>query len=175
MLRLLLLRHAKAERSKPGGRDMERVLTERGRGDAAKIGAYLVHHALLPDLVVVSTAARTRETWTLAAAALPRKAPVRHEERLYEAGPHGILKIITDAEPDVGTLLVVGHNPGLQELAVQLVASGSAEVRQRLTEEFPTASLVVIDFAIDDWRRLHPRSGRLIRFVTPKSLAAATD
>ena len=100
---------------------------------------------------------------------------MRHEERLYEAGPHGILKIIADAERDVGTLLVVGHNPGLQELAVQLVASGSAEMRQRLSEEFPTAALVVIDFAIEDWRRLHPRSGRLIRFVTPKSLAATTD
>jgi phosphohistidine phosphatase len=154
---------------------MERILTERGRRDAAKIGAYLLHHALVPDLIVVSTAARTRETWKLAAAALPRKAPVRHEEHLYEAGSNGILKIITDVERDVGTLLVVGHNPGLQELAVQLVASGSSEVRQRLVEEFPTAALVVIDFAIDDWRRLHPRSGRLIRFVTPKSLAAATD
>jgi phosphohistidine phosphatase len=175
MLRLLLLRHAKAERSKPGERDIERVLAERGRGDAAKIGAYLMHHALLPDLVVVSTAARTRETWARAAAALPRKVPVRREERLYEAGPHGMLKIIADVERDVGTLLVVGHNPGMQELAVQLVASGSAEMRQRLTEEFPTAALVVIDFALDDWSGLHPRSGRLIRFVTPKSLAAAAD
>jgi phosphohistidine phosphatase len=70
---------------------------------------------------------------------------------------------------------VVGHNPGMQGLAVQLVASGSAEMRQRLTEEFPTAALVVIDFALDDWSGLHPRSGRLIRFVTPKSLAAAAD
>ena len=68
MRRLLLLRHAKAERSQPGGRDHDRILSKRGRNDAAAVGAYLVRHRLVPDRALVSTSARTRETWTLVAA-----------------------------------------------------------------------------------------------------------
>jgi phosphohistidine phosphatase len=70
---------------------------------------------------------------------------------------------------------VVGHNPGLQEVATALIASGDLEDRERLREKLPTGGLVVIDFAIADWSKLHPRSGRLERFVVPRMLEAATD
>ena len=80
MLRLLLLRHAKAERGQPGGRDHERALAQRGRDDAPRLGAYLVRHKLVPDLALVSTAARTRETWALATAAFAEPPPVQFEE-----------------------------------------------------------------------------------------------
>jgi phosphohistidine phosphatase len=73
------------------------------------------------------------------------------------------------------SLLVIGHNPGLQDIAVQLIATGDVEARERVTEKLPTSGLVVIDFSIDDWSRLHPRSGRLEHFVTPRLLAAATE
>lgn len=175
MLRLLLLRHAKAERSKPGTRDHERELTDRGRSDAATIGSYLMHHALVPSLALVSSSARTRETWKHTAKAFPNTPPVRYEDDLYDAGPKRILRIVKDVEPEAMTLLVIGHNPGLHELANLLVASGGAEARRWLAEEFPTAALAVIDHSIDDWSRLSPHAGRLIRFVTPKSLAAKTD
>jgi len=75
----------------------------------------------------------------------------------------------------VHTLLVVGHNPGLQDLATMLIASGDVEARQRLKEKFPTSGLVVIDFALDDWSRVHAHAGRLDHFISPRSLAAATD
>jgi phosphohistidine phosphatase len=68
---------------------------------------------------------------------------------------------------------VIGHNPGMHELALMLIASGDVETRERLREKLPTCGLAVIDFAIDDWGLLHPRSGRLERFVTPKSLENA--
>jgi phosphohistidine phosphatase len=175
MRRLLLLRHAKAERSRPGERDHERVLTPRGRGDAPKLGAYMVRHAFIPDLVVVSTAARTRQTWELAATAFENAPPVQYDGRLYEAAPQAILNVIRDTGPQVGTLLVVGHNPGLQELAAQLVAVGDSDACQRLKEEFPTCALAVINFMVEDWSRLHPHAGRLEHLVTPQSLAAATE
>jgi phosphohistidine phosphatase len=175
MRRLLLLRHAKSERPEPGGRDRERVLAKRGRADAPKVGAYMVRHALLPDLAVVSTAARTRETWELVANSFKVAPGVKFEERLYEASPQAILQVITETAPKVGTLLVVGHNPGLQQFAATLIAAGDVETRQRLKEEFPTSALAVIDFALNDWTRLHRHTGRLEHFVTPRLLEAATD
>jgi phosphohistidine phosphatase len=175
MRRLLLLRHAKAERSQPGARDHDRSLTERGRTDAGKLGAYIARHRLAPDLAMVSTAARTRQTWELVAAALPETPAVRFEERIYEASPEAILQAIKQAEPRVRTLLVIGHNPGLQELAAMLVAAGDVEARQRLNEEFPTAALAVIEFASEDWGRVHRQGGRLEHFVAPRSLQATTD
>jgi phosphohistidine phosphatase len=172
---LLLLRHAKAERSQPGGRDHERVLTPRGRADAEKVGTYLARHRLVPDIALVSTAARTRQTWDRIAPGLPNKPPAGFEDRLYNATPEAILKAIAETSPEVGRMLVIGHNPGLQELAVLLVAAGEVDARQRLKEHFPTCALAVIEFAIDDWARVHPLGGRLEHFVAPRSLAAATD
>ena len=97
MRRLLLLRHAKAERSQPGGRNQDRVLATRGRADTKTLGAYLARHAFIPDRAVVSTAARTRETWTLLAAAMGKTPPVSFEERLYDASPETILQAIKTA------------------------------------------------------------------------------
>jgi phosphohistidine phosphatase len=175
MRRLLLLRHAKAERSRPGELDHERTLAARGRGDAPRVGAYMVRHAFMPDLVLVSTSARTRETWELASTAFEEVPPVKFDERIYEAGPQAILKVIKETSPHVGTLLVIGHNPGLQELALLLVAVSDSDALLRLKEEFPTASLALINFMVEDWSRLHPRAGRLEHFVTPETLVAATD
>jgi phosphohistidine phosphatase len=175
MRRLLLLRHAKAERSQPGGRDQDRVLTDRGCADAPKLGAYMVRHALKPDLVVVSGSARTRETWALVAAAFDKSPAVNFEDRVYEAPAEAILQVIKETDPKIGTLLVIAHNPGLQELAAMLVAAGDVEARQRLKEDFPTAALAVIDFALGDWSRVHLHAGRLEHFVTPRSLEVATE
>ena len=80
-----------------------------------------------------------------------------------------------DAPRTAHTLLLLGHNPGLHELALMLIASGDVEARERLREKLPTAGLVIVDFAFDDWVRLHPHSGRLERFVSPKSLEAAAN
>ncbi len=175
MRRLLLLRHAKAERLQSGGRDHDRILAKRGREDAAAVGAYLVRHKLIPDRALVSTSARTRETWALVAKAFAKVPPVEFEDSIYEAAPEAILKAIRASEPKAKTLLVVGHNPGIQQLAAALIASGDVEVRQRLLEEFPTAAFATISFAADGWDGLHPNGGRLEHFVTPQTLEAATD
>lgn len=175
MRRLLILRHAKTEPGELGKDDRNRALVERGKREAGQIGAYMTSHALTPDGVVLSPARRVQETWTHLAEAL--KAPPRTstDDRVYEATPQDIFRIVAGTAAPVRSLLVVGHNPSLHEVALMLVASGDIEARERLREKLPTAGLVIIDFAFDDWSRLHPQSGRLERYVTPKSIEAATN
>ena len=172
MRRLILFRHAKAEPSEPGMEDRARVLTERGRKDAAKIGTYMASHALVPDRVILSPAARTQETWKYAATAFHPAPAAMSAERIYDATPHCILAVIKDTPASAHTLMVIGHNPGLHDLALMLVAAGDVDARELLREKLPTSGLVIIDFAFDDWDKLHPQSGRLERFVSPKSLDA---
>src|SRR5581483_5390530 len=131
-MRLMLLRHAKSEKAEPGTNDRERSLNPRGRKDAPKIGAYMAHHKLLPDRVLLSPARRTRETWQGVAKALLQPPDVEHDDRLYESGADAILRVIKETDPSVRTLLVVGHNPGLQDAARLLIAAGDVETRERL-------------------------------------------
>jgi phosphohistidine phosphatase len=174
MRRLLLLRHAKTERAGPGERDRERTLTKRGRADAPIVGAYMARHGLIPDLALVSPATRAIETWTLLTKALGREPRVVKDERIYNAEVEMLIGVIRETRA-ARALLVVGHNPGLHDLAVRLIASGDVEMRERLTEKLPTSGLVVIDLAFDDWSKLHPNAGRLERFVSPRLIEAATD
>ena len=172
MRRLILFRHSKADRSQPGEQDSARPLIERGRRDAVRIGAYMATHGLVPDRALISPSQRTRETWKHAAEALRSTPGPSIAERLYNASAHTILAVIKDAPASAHTLLVVGHNPGLHELALLLIASGDVDARERLGEKLPTSGLVIVDFPVDAWSELHPHSGRLERFVTPQSLTA---
>ena len=139
------------------------------------IGAYMAGHGLVPDRVVLSPAARTQETWKYAAAAFHPAPAAMSAERVYDATPHTILAVIKDTPGSVHTLLVIGHNPGMHDLALMLIASGDIDARELLREKLPTSGLVIIDFAFDNWSKLHPQSGRLERFVNPKWLEAATN
>jgi phosphohistidine phosphatase len=174
MRRLLLLRHAKTERAKPGERDRDRELTPRGRTDASTIGAYMARHGFVPDLALVSPATRAEETWTLIAAALAEPPRVIKERLLYNAGADRLDGVIREAG-EARALLVVGHNPGLHDLAVALIASGDTTARERVNDKLPTSGLVVIDLPFDDWSRLNAKAGRLERFVSPRLLETATD
>ena len=174
MRRLLLLRHAKTERAEAGERDRDRKLTKRGRNEAPVIGAYMAKHALVPELALVSPAVRAQETWALVAPCFKKTPPVVTEDRIYNAGTTQLLELVAETRT-AKSLLLVGHNPGFHELAVHLVASGDVDLREQLKEGLPTSGLVVIDLPIDDWSRLHPRAGRLERFVTPRLLAEATE
>jgi phosphohistidine phosphatase len=170
----MLLRHAKTERAKPGERDRDRNLTKRGRSDAPIIGAYMARHGLVPDLALVSPATRAEETWALVANSFARTPKTVNEERIYNAEPQKLMDLVAETE-GAKSLVLVGHNPGLHDLAVQLIASGDVEARERIAEGLPTSGLVVIDLAFDDWSRLHPHSGRLERFISPRLIAAETE
>lgn len=175
MRRLILLRHSTAAKAGPGGSDQDRVLTAEGRADAAMVGAYLVNHSFRPDQVLVSPAARTRDTWRQIAAALHVAPDAKFDQRIYNASAQTLFNVIAEAPNEARALLVLGHNPGLHELAVLLTATGDIDLRERLRENMPTSGIAVIDFPLDSWSKLHPRSGRLERFVSPKLIAGATN
>ena len=170
MRRLMLLRHAKSDWSTPGGRDLDRPLSTRGREAAPKMGAYMARHALVPDLIVASPAARVAETLAHILPAFDVPPKIRRENRLYETGADTLVEVIQEMPKGAHSVLLVGHNPGIAELASLLIAAGDVEARQQLIEKFPTAALAVIDFPLDDWGKLHPKAGRLDRFVVPRAL-----
>ena len=174
MRRLMLLRHAKSDWSAPGTRDQDRPLSVRGRESAPKMGTYMARHGLVPDLVVASPATRVTDTLALVLPAFTKQPKTVPEARIYESTADELLAVIKETPRLVHSLLIVGHNPSLAELASLLMASGDVETRQRLIEKFPTAALAVIDFALDDWAKIHPKSGRLDRFVIPKALDSET-
>lgn len=175
MRRLMLLRHAKSDWSKPGERDHDRSLAARGRTDAPRIGAYMASHGLVPDLIVCSTARRARETCDLAATAFAKPPKVVHESRLYDNNPDVLFDVVRQTGADVQVLLLVGHNPSFQSFSDTMTASGHGDARQRMREKFPTAALAVIDFPVDAWKDVHPHSGRLDRLITPRLLDGEPD
>jgi phosphohistidine phosphatase len=174
MRRLMLLRHAKTERAALGERDRDRKLMKRGRADSPAIGAYMVQHCLMPDLALVSPATRAQETWALIAGAFVTPPRFLTDERIYNANAETLLAVIGGARK-AGALLLVGHNPGLHDLAVHLIVSGDVDMREQLKENLPTAGLAVIELPIDDWSLIHPHAGRLERFISPRLMGAATE
>ena len=174
MRRLIIFRHAKAA-ALAGGGDRERPLTARGRGDAALVGAYLREHGLIPGLALVSDARRTRETFEVAAPEIGVPVPLSLEPRIYEAGAAMLLRLVKATPADVDALLLIGHNPGLAELAHGLVGYGDRYALARMQAKFPTAALAVIDFSVEDWSRAALESGRLDRFITPALLGSEDD
>ena len=178
MRRLMLLRHAKTENDAPSGRDQDRRLDERGRKDAAAIGGWMAAHPPFPDLVLVSTAVRSEQTWDIVLEAMSGAGPrpkVKLMDELYAADLPDLLRIIhAAAAQDPKRLLLVGHNPGLHELAFALTGSGKTEARSALADNLPTSGLAVIDFDIDDWDDVSFRRGRIELFVSPKLLKAAS-
>ena len=170
MKTLLLLRHAKTAKSDPFVSDHDRPLTPRGEEDAALMGAHLRVQKLVPDRVLCSTALRAYRTWEIAATELGGKPSVERLRELYQASLGGIAETIRRSAEPSRVLLVVGHNPGLQSLAVSLAGSGAPDAIVAQREKFPTAALVVIQFEINDWGEMAAAQGALDRFVRPKDL-----
>lgn len=146
MDRLILMRHAKAERRAASGGDFERRLTDDGRADAALVGQALAKDNLVPAVVLVSAARRTVDTWEAMKAAFP-KARVQTLQALYNAAPMAILDALEGVT--AGTVMVIGHNPGIHELAVGLLNEGGAgsAVVGKIASRFPTATAVA--FVVD--------------------------
>lgn len=168
MLRLLILRHAKSDRP-PGVGDLERPLNPRGRAAAPRLAAYLADEGLRPDLALVSPSTRTRQTFEPVREAFG-EVPARFERGLYEAPASALLAVIRAVAEPAERLLVVGHNPGLHDLADALAAEGSSPPRRLLAQEFPTAALAVIDFEAPSWSAIAWGGGRLERYLRPKDL-----
>jgi len=169
MLRLILLRHSKATAHVASG-DAERALNRRGQKDARHIGEYLRAVKLFPDLALTSPARRARETLEIALGALAGEISSVEKKEFYLAEPETLLAVVKDTPKDVGTLLLVGHNPGIADFANALAGTGELRARAAMGMSFPTTALAIIDFDLKQWADADFGRGRLERFVTPATL-----
>ncbi len=169
MLTLYLFRHAKSAWDDPSLADVDRPLAPRGERAAPAMATYMSTQGLQPDLVLCSAARRTRDTWALMAGTLGQPRTTYLEE-IYEAEAPALAAAIRRAPADARRLMLIGHNPGLQDLSLSLIGSGDRAGRKALAEKFPTAALAVIDFDIETWRDLAPATGGLTLFMIPKCL-----
>ncbi|MEX0404760.1 histidine phosphatase family protein [Aquibium sp. LZ166] len=171
MRELLLLRHAKSAWGDPGLADFDRPLANRGKKAAPMVGRLLAERGWVPDLAIVSPAKRTRQTWEYVAGELAAIPPVRFAEELYEATAETILSVVRRAPAKTGRLLVVAHNPGLEDLAALLAGPGNdPDALARMREKFPTGALARFAFE-GDWPELSAGGAILAGFLTPKELA----
>lgn len=168
MKRLLLLRHGKSDWNNPDQPDNERPLNDRGQRAAALMGAYLRQRGLTPDLILSSPAVRTRETAQRVLTALQAPVKLEFHDALYLAEPKTIIEAVRSAPEEVGTLLLIGHNPGMQLAALKLSAGDPAGRRGEVEDKFPTAALAVIDFDVASWA--NAKAGDLMAFESPKAL-----
>lgn len=163
--RIIVLRHAKADW--PDVPDHERPLSDRGRHEAPAAGAWLAAQKIAPDLVLCSTAERTRETWKLAAHELPERPRTVYEDRLYEASPGELIAVLNELPDDVGTVLLVGHNPSMQGLTEVLAGSADGDALPRLRSTgFPTAAVADLSYT-GPWSALEPGAAHLATLHAP--------
>lgn len=170
MLTLWLLRHAKSAPAEGGQSDFTRRLAPRGRKACRIMAGHMVQAGIQPDIVLCSTAARTRETWDLISRDLPQVPPVRLDDALYLAPAPALLRFLQKAGGRAGSLMLVGHNPGLEDLAAALAGSARGDALIRLNQKFPTAGLAELQFTLPDWTGIGAGAGRLVSFETPARL-----
>ena len=169
MKTLHLLRHAKSSWDQPGLPDFERPLAPRGRRAARKLAGHFRAAAISPELVLCSPSVRTRATLEPIRAELDDPT-VRFPEALYAAGFETLLDIVHRVDPHVPSLLLIGHNPGLQLLALRLARSGDPGNLRRLAEKFPTGALATIALDVGAWEEVGLVAGELVAYVVPRDL-----
>ena len=162
MKKLLILRHAKSSWEDASLRDFDRPLNERGLRDAPFMGQILRERGVAPDLIISSPAARAKSTAELVKKAAGWRAPIRIDERIYEASQQTLFSIIAGIVNDVSTCVLVGHNPGMEGI-IKLLTGTSPDM--------PTASVAVVEFDIDSWSKAEPGNGGLIEVLRPKEMS----
>ena len=170
MLTLSLLRHAKSSWKNPTLPDRERPLSARGIGDAPVMGRTMTERGIDPELVLCSSARRTVDTLALVLPELKIEPKVVYSDALYHASPSEMLHMLRGIEPGASRVMLVGHNPEIQALALDLIGAGPKHMRDRLRDKYPTAGLAVIAFKAGLWSSVDINSGNLSLFLTPKAL-----
>lgn len=179
---LYLLRHAKSDSEGWSGQDFERPLNERGKRACTAMAAHLREHGILPGIVLCSTAVRARETLAGIAAALgwpdaDGRPPFVFREQLYLASQGELVAEVRGLDDSVGSAMLIGHNPGLEVLAIGFAqgagGGGDRDAIEALERKYPTAALATLTFELDRWRDLGSGAGRLTGFVKPSKLKAA--
>jgi phosphohistidine phosphatase len=162
------MRHAKSSWDQTDLSDHDRPLAPRGRKAAKRMGSYMKDKGFEPSIVLCSSAVRARQTWELAAPSFSERTTLEVEQELYGAGDEELVARLRRLPPGASSVLLIGHNPAMQELVLMLCSEDAhlGAVRKK----FPTAALAVLDAPIEDWEGLRRGSAELTDFVTPKGL-----
>jgi phosphohistidine phosphatase len=170
MLTLSLLRHAKSSWDDAALDDFDRPLARRGEAAAPRMGAFMAEQGLAPELILCSPAVRARQTLDLVLPHLAGGPTVDYEENFYLAAPSVLLARLHKVDAGIGHVLIIGHDPGIQALALELSGDGDPRLLHALAAKFPTAGLAVIRFKGRAWAKIARGTGRLELFAAPKTL-----
>jgi phosphohistidine phosphatase len=170
MKKLTLLRHAKSGWDAPVSRDFDRPLNEKGRRGARRMGLYMRDEGLEYDHVVASPAVRVVDTLDELWDGYGRSLSATLDKRIYLASCVTLLDVIHDVPDSAGHVLLSGHNPGMEDMILMLVPDNGDELRDSVEEKYPTSALAEMEFDVDRWGDIKPRTGRLTRFVRPRDL-----
>lgn len=166
-----LFRHAKSDWQDPRARDFDRPLNERGRTGAAVMGRHIRDHGVNWDRMIASPAIRCAETIEIACEAAGRPVAVNWDRRIYLASSATLLDLLRETEGDPESMLMIGHNPGLEDLIFDLVPDdGTSPLRDVVEVKFPTASFAVLELDIEKWSELKDRCARLVHLTRPRDL-----
>ena len=171
MKRLTVLRHAKSSWEEPNLDDFDRPLNPRGWKAARRMGGEMKRRDMQLDLALASPALRVRETLDgLAQGHGPFAFPIRFESAIYGASTAILLNLLRAVPDHAGKCLLVGHNPGLQRLILELTVDGENGLRDRVADRYPTAALAVIELPTWHWSEIAPGSGTIVELILPKEL-----
>jgi phosphohistidine phosphatase len=168
--RLAIMRHAKSSWDDAALDDFNRPLNERGWKAARRMGRELAKRGLKFDLVLSSTAARTRETIDGVKENYDFAAPIEFEPQLYGASEQVLLEIVRGLDEKIRTPLIVGHNPGLEQLVAGLTRNDSSGLRERVAGKFPTAALAILEVPAKRWAEVELASGEVVELILPREL-----
>ena len=168
MKTLILLRHAKSGWDDPVARDFDRPLNPKGQRAAVAMGRHMKSLGLEFDAVVASPAVRVVETLEQVATGYGGDLAPAWDKRVYLASAATLLDLVHDLPDGADTVLMAGHNPGLEELVLGLVPGGA--LRSDVEEKFPTAALAELRFEAERWQDVEPGEGELVRFIRPRDL-----
>ena len=170
MKRLTILRHAKSSWDDPAVEDFNRPLNERGWNAARRMGREMKQRGMRFDIVLASTAARVRETIDGVEEKYDFGAPIQFEPQIYAATEQRLLQLVRAVPKTVRSALVVGHNPGLEQLIIGLTIDDKHGFRDRVADKFPTAGLAAIELPAERWRDVKAGSGKIVALIFPKDL-----
>ena len=168
---LYLLRHAKSSWSDAGLPDPERPLAPRGRRATTKLARHLRRENIQPELVLCSPAQRTVETFERIASAFGSGVTLVVDDEVYGASAEVLVERLQEVPEAVSSVMVIGHNPSLQSLAILLVGDGEPHPLERVRTKFPTGALATLAIPNDSWRALETGRARLVGFIVPKELS----
>jgi phosphohistidine phosphatase len=168
--RLFVLRHAKSDWGHAGVPDHDRPLAARGERATGLLAAHLRRAGVEPDVVLCSTATRARETLERVRTGLPEATPIWYERRLYGADADELTDRLDELPDGEASVMLVGHNPGLQDLVLALAPAADPALVARVEAKFPTAAFATLDLAVDRWTAVQPGTGTLVAYVTPRDL-----